>query len=54
MSGKLTVERDVAFNSDLVTVLKFLLDTENYPKYIKNIESAEVIYKKKRRIRSIV
>ena len=46
MKSKLTVERDVLFNSDLVTVHKVLLDTENYPKYIKDIKSAKVVYKK--------
>tara|TARA_B110000037_G_C16911470_1_gene420472 strand:- start:153 stop:596 length:444 start_codon:yes stop_codon:yes gene_type:complete len=46
MKSKLTVERDVLFNSDLVTVHRVLLDTENYPKYIKDIKSAKVIYKK--------
>ena len=46
MKSKLTVERDVLFNSDLVTVQRVLLDTENYPKYIKDIKSAKVIYKK--------
>ena len=45
MSSKVTVEKEIVFNSDLVTVLQVLLDTECYPKYIKNIKSAEVVYK---------
>ena len=45
MPSTLTVERDITFNSNLTTVLAVLLDTENYPRYIKNIKSAKVIYK---------
>ena len=44
MPRKLTVERDVLFYSDLGTVNTVLLDTQNYPNYIQNIQSAEVIY----------
>ena len=47
MPRKLVVEREVVFNSDLITVCRVLLDTENYPKYIKNINSAKVIHKTK-------
>ena len=47
MPSKRTVEKDVLFYSDLETVHRVLLDTENYPKYIQNIKSAEVIYKRK-------
>ena len=44
MPRKLTVEKDVLFNSDLDTVHRVLLDTQRYPEYIENIKSAEVIY----------
>ena len=37
--------RDVVFCSDLVTVHSVLLDTENYPSFIQNIRSAELISK---------
>ena len=47
MRNKLTVEKNVIFKSDLVTVNRVLLDTENYPRFIKNIKSAKVIYQKK-------
>ena len=47
MPRELVVERDVVFNSDLITVRRVLLDTESYPKYIKNINSAKVIRKTK-------
>ena len=45
MSSKVTVEKDIVFNSDLVTVIHVLLDTEGYPRYIKNIKSAKVVHK---------
>ena len=45
MPSTLTVDKDITFSSNLATVLAVLLDTENYPRYIKNIESAKVIYK---------
>ena len=45
MARTLTVEREVVFQADLATVHRVLLDTENYPTYIKNIKSAEVLYK---------
>ena len=44
MPSKLTVEKNVVFESDLNTAHRVLLDTENYPRYIKNIKSAKVIY----------
>ena len=44
MPRTLTFERDVIFNADLPTVLEVLLGTEDYPEYIDNVESAEVIY----------
>ena len=47
MPRKITVEKDVIFNADLTSVHRVLLDTESYPRYIKNIESAQVIYQKK-------
>ena len=43
MAKKFTMERKVIFNSDLETVLKVLLETENYPKFIESIQSATVI-----------
>jgi len=43
MAKKFTMERKVIFNSDLETVLKVLLETENYPNYIESIQSANVI-----------
>lgn len=46
MPRKLTVERDVLFYSDLETVNTVLLDTQNYPNYIQNIQSADVIYQR--------
>lgn len=46
MPSKLTVEKDVLFNSDLRTVHRVLLDTANYPNYIKSIKSANVVYEK--------
>ena len=46
MPRTLTFERDVIFNADLPTVLEVLLGTEDYPEYIDNVESAEVIYKR--------
>ena len=45
MPSKITIEKEVIFHSDLATVHRVLLDTENYPKYIKNIISSNVIYK---------
>ena len=45
MKSTLRLEREVLFNADLLTVHRVLLDTENYPKYIKSISSARVIYK---------
>ena len=48
MPRKLTFERDLIFNADLPTVLEVLLCTEDYPKYIENIESSNVIYKKEK------
>ena len=46
MPNTVTVERNVVFDSDLVSVHRVLLDTENYPKFVKNIKAAQVIYKK--------
>ena len=46
MPSTLTVEKNVVFNADLETVHRVLLDTENYPRYIKSITSAKAIYKK--------
>ena len=45
MPRKITVERDVLFYADMATVRRVLLETENYPNYIQNVQSAEVIYK---------
>ena len=45
MKSTLTVEKEVLFNADLATVNRVLLDTENYPTYIKSIASARVVYK---------
>tara|TARA_B100000683_G_C12422580_1_gene528428 strand:+ start:57 stop:506 length:450 start_codon:yes stop_codon:yes gene_type:complete len=43
MGKKFTMERSIVFKSDLKTVLKVLLETENYPNYIDSIQSANVI-----------
>lgn len=45
MGKKFTMERSIVFKSDLKTVLKVLLETENYPNYIDSIQSANVISK---------
>ena len=47
MKRNLTVETDVVFHADLATVHRVILDTENYPTYIANITSADVIHKEK-------
>jgi ribosome-associated toxin RatA of RatAB toxin-antitoxin module len=45
MSKTFTMERHINFNSDLETVYRVLLDTENYPNYMEHIQSSNVINK---------